>query len=574
MPRHWKITPPWSGCREAAQRMGISPLVTQLLHSRGISDADDVRTFLHPELKGLHGPEELPGATQAAEIIARKIKDRKRIVIYGDYDVDGITATSILWHLLRLAGGDVSFYIPHRLEEGYGLNGDALKHLHRDGADTVITVDCGITSVAEAALARELGLTLIVTDHHAPGPTIPDADAIVHPRVDGDYPNPDLCGAGVAFKLAWALAKTLSQAERVQPEFRKFLLDAMGLVALGTVADVVPLTGENRILTRFGLMGLPDSTLPGIVAMIDSLRLDDRKIDSEKVGFWMAPRLNAAGRMGHAQLAVELLTRADEQRAREILLYLEDQNRSRQTIERRIFKQACEKIDKHNLAGDARRAIVLASDQWHPGVIGIVASRVVERYNRPTLLIALKEGEGQGSGRSIRHFELHQALADCAEHLISFGGHAMAAGLKIESGKVDAFADAFVECANRVLTGKDLDPALRLDAEVSLSEMTEPVVRELHRLAPFGMGNPKPKFASAMLELDGEPRTVGKSGDHLQINFTDGRTRRKAIAFRAKEMLQPLKDHRRCRVAFEPVLNTFNGRTSVELSVIDFEFPD
>jgi len=574
MPRHWKITPPWSGCREAAQRMGISPLVTQLLHSRGISDAEDVRTFLHPELKGLYGPEELPGATQAAEIIARKIKDRKRIVIYGDYDVDGITATSILWHLLRLAGGDVSFYIPHRLEEGYGLNGDALKYLHRDGTDTVITVDCGITSVAEAVLARELGLTLIVTDHHAPGPTIPDADAIVHPRVNGDYPNPDLCGAGVAFKLAWALAKTLSQAERVQPEFRQFLLDAMGLVALGTVADVVPLTGENRILTRFGLMGLPDSTLPGIVAMIDSLCSDDRKIDSEKVGFWMAPRLNAAGRMGHAQLAVELLTRADEQRAREILLYLEDQNRSRQTLERKIFKQACEKIEKYHLASDARRAIVLASDQWHPGVIGIVASRVVERYTRPTILIALKEGEGQGSGRSVRHFELHQALSDCAEHLISFGGHAMAAGLKIESGKVDAFADAFVECANHLLTGKDLDPALRLDAEVGLSEMTEPVVRELHRLAPFGMGNPKPKFASAMLELDGEPRTVGKSGDHLQIRFTDGRTRRKAIAFRSKEMLQPLLDHRRCRVAFEPVLNTFNGRTSVELSVIDFAFPD
>jgi single-stranded-DNA-specific exonuclease len=302
--------------------------------------------------------------------------------------------------------------------------------------------------------------------------------------------------------------------------------------------------------------------------------LENQKIDSEKVGFWLAPRLNAAGRMGHAQLAVELLTRADEQRAKEILLYLEDQNRGRQSLERRIFKQACEKIDKHNLASDAHRAIVLASEQWHPGVIGIVASRVVERYNRPTILIALKEGEGQGSGRSIKHFALHQALADCAEHLISFGGHAMAAGLRIEEGRIEPFADAFVQRANQALTGKDLDPALHLDAEVSLSEMTEPVVRELHRLAPFGMGNPKPKFASAMLELDGEPRAVGKSGEHLQIQFTDGRTRRKAIAFRAREMLQPLIDHRRCRVAFEPVLNTYNGRTSVELSVIDFAFPD
>ncbi len=574
MPKNWTITPPWSQCAATARRLGIHPLLAQVLHNRGVANEDAVRIFLNPELKTLLAPEALPGAVKAADIIVGKIRQRRPIVIYGDYDVDGITATAILWHLLTMAGACVSFYVPHRLEEGYGVNAEALRQIRLDGADTVITVDCGITAVEEAKVAREIGLTLIVTDHHAPGPVLPEADAIVHPAVDGGYANPDICGAGVAFKLAWAIARTLSQCERVRPEFRKFLIDATSLAALGTIADVVPLAGENRVLARFGLLGVNNTRLTGLRALIESARLADQKIDSEHVGFWLAPRLNAAGRMGHAQLAVELLTLADAARAKEIASYLESQNRGRQSIERDIFKKACEKIEAGNLASDARRAIVLAGENWHAGVIGIVASRIVDRYCRPTVLISLGNGQGQGSARSIRHFEMHRALAECAEHLDAFGGHAMAAGLRIRHEHIEAFTKSFVDLANRTLTAKDLDPALRLDAEVALNDLPDSLVHEMQKLAPFGMGNPKPRFASGMLELSGEPRVVGKDARHVQFALTDGRIVRKAIAFNQKDALQPLLDHRRCRVAFEPIIDTYNGRTSVKLQVIDMAFPE
>lgn len=573
MPGTWIISPPWPQREEAARRLGKPPLIAQLLYNRGIDDPGTARAFLNPELKLLHPPEALPGATAAAEIIARAVRDRRRIVIYGDYDVDGTTGTAILWHVLKLADADVSYYIPHRLEEGYGLNGDALRQLHDEGAGLVITVDCGITAVEEARLARELGLPLIITDHHAPGAELPEADALVHPGVDPGYPNRDLCGAGVAFKLAWAIAQKVCQSDRVTPAFREFLVSAVGLVALGTIADVVPLVDENRILARFGLSGLRESQMPGLQALIDSARLSDQKINSEHVGFWLAPRLNAAGRMGHARLAAELLTHADATRAREIALYLEEQNRGRQSVERRILKEAMEQIEAQDLASDAHRAIVLAADGWHAGVIGIVAARIVDRWHRPTVMIALENGEGQGSARSIPHFALHEALAECSEHLDAHGGHAMAAGLRIQREKVPAFTEAFVGRANQNLTGKDLLPTLRLDAEVTLGELTEPLVQEIERMAPFGMGNPKPRFASSWLELDREPRVVGKNGGHLQFSLTDGRISRKAIAFGKADLLQPLVDHRRCRVAFEPILNTFNGRTSVELRVRDMAFP-
>ncbi|MHC4441334.1 MAG: single-stranded-DNA-specific exonuclease RecJ [Planctomycetota bacterium] len=573
MPKEWIIASPWPGRADAAQQLGVPPLISQLLYNRGIVETEQARTFLNPDLKLLHDPHLLTGTQKAAQIIAEKIQQNKKMVVYGDYDVDGITATSILWHLLTLAGADVSFYIPHRLEEGYGLNAEALHQLHSQGADTIITVDCGITAQDEAQTARQIGLTLIVTDHHALAETMPDADAVVHPALDQNYPNPNLCGAGVAFKLAWAVAKNLSNAQRVNPQFRQFLIDAVGLVALGTIADIVPLTGENRILTRFGLSSLADSKLVGLKALIESARLNNTKINSEHVGYWLAPRLNAAGRMGHAQLAVELLTRANQERAKEIALYLEEQNRNRKTLENRIFKEACERIDCENLASDSQRAIVLASTGWHAGVIGIVASRIIDRYHRPTVMIALEDGEGQGSARSIRHFELHKTLADCSQHLIAHGGHAMAAGLRIKQENIEPFTQAFIQRANNLLTGKDLEPVLRLDAEVPLAELTEPVVKLIHRLAPFGTSNPKPKFASAELQLDGEPRTVGRSGEHLQFGLTDGKVRRKAIAFGKKDRLQELLDHRRCRVAFVPILNTFNGKTSVELQVIDFVFP-
>lgn len=573
MSKSWSIAPAWPGCREAALRFGVSPLVAQVLFNRGVIEPENVKGFLDPKLTHLHAPESLPGVSQAADLIARAVRDHTLIVIYGDYDADGLTGTAILWHLLTLAGASVSYYIPHRIEEGYGLNSEAVRQIRQNGAGLLITVDCGITAIEQVRLARELGLAVVVTDHHAFDGPLPDADAIVHPRAGKGYPNPDLCGAGVAFKLAWAVARSLCGTEKVAPRFREFLVDAIGLVALGTIADVVPLTGENRILARHGLTGLGRSKLTGIIALIEAARLTDQKLDSEHVGFWLAPRLNSAGRMAGGELAAELLTSATPQRAREIALLLEQHNRERKNLERRIYEEACEIIETHKLASDARRGIVLASESWHAGVIGIVASRVVDRYRRPTVIIALDQGQGQGSGRSIPHFELNRALADCKEHLIAFGGHAMAAGLRIAGDQIESFTEAFVARANQRLTAQDLEPALRLDAEATLSELSEQTVRQLEQLAPFGQGNPRPRFASGTLELDGEPRVMGPSGEHISFHLTDHRNRCRAIAFNQKDCLPALLEHRRCRVAFTPKINTFRGSLDVEIQVADIRCP-
>lgn len=573
MSTEWRIAPDWPDREAAARSWGVSPLIAQLLYNRDITDTAQAKSFLQPKLTDLHEPHTLPGSEAAAERIARAVRDGEKIVIYGDYDVDGITASAILWHVLRLADADVDLYVPHRLEEGYGLNTGALDKIYEDGGRLLISVDCGITACDAARHAREIGLEMIITDHHVPHSELPDCCAIVHPTALGDSPNPHLCGAGVAFKLAWVVAQKLSKASKVSPEFREFLLSATGLAALGTIADVVPLTGENRVIAHFGLASLPHSQNPGIQALIDSAGLTGETIDSYAVGFKLGPRINAAGRMGHARLAVELLTRAGTDRAREIALYLEEQNRARRTLERKITKQAKEMVIAAEMHRDHCRAITLAHEDWHAGVIGIVASRLVDEFHRPVVMISLNNGVGQGSARSVRHFELDVALQQCGEHLLSYGGHRMAAGLKIESGKIDAFREAFAACANNRLTAQDLQPALRVDAAVSLADLTDPTVRAILRLGPFGAGNPKPRLASKWLDLEGEPRCVGKTQDHLQFALRDGKVVRKAIGFGLGKRLQELRDHRRCRVAFQPIINSYRGSDTVELQVADIQFP-
>ncbi len=574
MPEQWQIAPPWPQREEAARAWGVSALVAQILHNRGIRDAAQAKAFLFPKLTDLYDPLTLPGAERAAERIARAVRDGEKIVVYGDYDVDGITGSAILWHTLRLSQAHVDLYVPHRLEEGYGINTESLEKIRQDGGQLVISVDCGITACHAAQRAREIGLDLIITDHHMPHDQLPDCYQIVHPTAMGDSPNHDLCGAGVAFKLAWVIAQKLSQASKVSPQFREFLLSATGLAALGTVADVVPLTGENRVIAHYGLAGLPHSSLVGLQALIESAGLVGETIDSYAVGFRLAPRLNAAGRMGHARLAVELLTRADLNRAREIALYLEEQNRARRALEQKITKQAKEMVRQAQMDRDHCRAITLAHRGWHAGVIGIVAARLVDEFHRPVVLISLDNGMGQGSARSVRHFELDLALEQCREHLLSYGGHRMAAGLKIESHKVKAFREAFSAYANNRLTARDLMPALRIDAQVHLAELNEPTVRAILELGPFGTSNPKPRLTSDWLELEGEPRCVGQTRDHLQFALRDGQVMRKAIGFGLAKHLQALRDHRRCKVAFEPIINSFTGRQTIELQVIDIQFPD
>ncbi len=571
--KEWILSPVSVDLEKASRQWDVSNLVAQLLINRGLSHDAGSEHFLFPQLSHLHAPETLPGADQAAALIVEAIAAKQRIAIYGDYDVDGITGTAILWHILMQAGADVCFYVPHRIEEGYGLNIDAVRRLIEDGASLIISVDCGITAVDVADVVNEAGAQLIITDHHTPRVTLPQAAAIVHPRVGGESPNPDLAGAGVAFKLAWAIAKKLSGADRVSPEYRQLMLTMLPLAALGTIADMVPLDGENRVIAKHGLAAMATSSLPGVQALIKCAGMRGSTVSDYDVGFKLSPRINAAGRMGHARLAVELFTRADETRANEIALYLEEHNRSRQATERRVVKQACEMVDKANLAGDARRAIVLASEGWHSGVIGIVASRLVNRYQRPTVVISLDGDLGQGSARSIPGFHLADALSTCEAHLESCGGHAAAAGLRISLKNLEAFTEQFVTLANQTLTGKDLIPKLRLDAMAGLDELTLPVMEVVKHMGPFGTGNPKPRLATDWIELANEPRCVGRGGEHLQATFRDKGLTLKAIGFGLARHIEDLKQYRRCQVAFEPIVNEYNGRRSVEMQMLDIRFP-
>ena len=600
-PKRWIIAPPNARAGELAERLKTSPVIAQILLNRGIGQADECFAFLRPSLKCLHDPALMPNLAKAAARVARAIRERERIVIYGDYDVDGITATAILWHAIKILGGEVDFYIPHRIDEGYGLNTAAINDIIDRGAKLIISVDCGVTAVEQARVAKERGVDLIVTDHHEwheAAPPLTDGAAadehepilprgaytIVHPRLPKDddgvakfYPNRAICGAGVAFKLAWGVGQVMTGAARVSDEFRAYLLEATALAALGTIADVVPLVDENRILAAFGLGGLKASKLLGIQALIESAGLTGQTLDSYHVGFLLAPRLNACGRMGHAREAVEMLTSADHDRAVEIATYLETQNRDRQTMEKGILDAAIAQIEEQKLDGDDCRAIVLGGHGWHPGVIGIVASRIVDRFCKPTILIAFNENNGsgvigQGSGRSIAGFHLARALEQCGELLEAYGGHEMAAGLKIRPENFGDFRRCFCAYAMQHLEPEQLIPELKLDAEAELRQVTEALVKDLKRLGPFGHGNRKPVFCSKGLEIAAPPRRVGKAGDHLQLYVRQGSTAMRAIAFGAGDLFEKLKPGVTVDLAFEPTLNVYNGFSSVELEVKDLQF--
>ena len=440
MERKWTFHPhDEAGIRRLGGQLRISPLLAQVLIARGFSQAEAAREFLDAKLSDLHDPSELPGIDAAADLIVQAIQDKRRITIYGDYDVDGVTGTSILWHCLQLSNATVDYYIPCRLEEGYGLNIAALQQLHEeDPKRLVVSVDCGIASVAEAALAKDIGLDLIITDHHHIGSELPNALVLVHPRLPGStYPFGELCGAGVAFKLAWAICQRLGDGKKASPRMREFLKQAVGLAALGTVADVVPLLGENRVIVRYGLQSLREQSSLGMKALLGITGLLDKpEIRADDIGFGLGPRINAAGRLGQARLAVELLTTENSERATKLAEYLNTLNDNRKTVERRILKQAKEMVAE-NPQWESHKTLVLAHHDWHPGVIGIVASRVTEEFSKPTVLVALRDdGTGQGSGRSWAGFDLYSGLSSCREHVVSFGGHKAAAGVRLKASAV------------------------------------------------------------------------------------------------------------------------------------------
>lgn len=571
---------------DLAGRLKASPIIAQLLLNRGLSETQACFDFLRPSLRSLHDPAAIPGLNKASERIARAIAEKKKIVVYGDYDVDGITATTILWHAIRRLGGVVDYYIPHRLEEGYGLNAEAIEQICRDGAGLIVSVDCGVTAIEPARVAQRCGVDLIITDHHEwreaehhgtaepAGAVLPECFAIVHPRLPGDwpaYPNPHLCGAGVAFKLAWGIGLACAGAAKCSEDFRNFLVEATALAALGTIADVVPLIGENRVLAHFGLGGLKASTLTGIRALIASANLTGQNLDSFHVGFLLAPRLNACGRMGHARLAVEMLTTADEPKANEIATFLEQQNRQRQAVEKKILDEALKQIETLDLAAPGKCAIVLGAEGWHPGVIGIVASRIVDRFHRPTLMIGLNNGIGQGSGRSIAGFHLAHALQACGDYLDGHGGHEMAAGLKMQADRFEEFRTAFTEYAGKVMRPELLVPELRIDCPAELKQITTTLVTDMARLGPFGHANRRPLLVCQNVTLASTPKRVGKTGDHLQLLVRQGDQTMKCIAFNFAQHLDRLKQGTALNLAVEPSINEYNGWVNVELEVKDIQ---
>ena len=579
MPKRWHIRPHDRTAVAALERSaGVPSIVAALLAARGVSDAAAVTSFLGGKLSDLRDPETLPGVPDAADRILSAARAGRKIVVYGDYDADGMCATAILMSCLDALDAQASWYVPDRLEEGYGLNATALETLAAQGTSLVVTVDCGIASVAEAARARELGLELIVTDHHTFADTLPEAAVLVHPRLPGaGYPFGELCGAGVAFKLAWAIATRASGAKQVTPRLREMLLKSIGLAALGTVADVVPLLDENRIFVKHGLECLRQRGGPGLARLMELAKLHEKsQLDSEDVAFRLAPRLNAAGRLGQAACGIELLTTADATRAETLANYVHELNARRETEERSIqlaaAKQAKERFDP-----DRDPALVLADRGWHAGVIGIVAGRLAERFHRPVVMIAQDSLQGRpatGSVRSVPGFDVHEALVACREHLVTCGGHAAAAGLRITDDKIEAFREAFCAEVDRRLPQSLRQAQLTIDGETTLAGLTLSTVEQLERLAPFGQANRRPVLSAAGVSLVEPPRVIGSGNRHIAMQFIQHGARVRGVAFGGAEWLDHLPPPGQpFHVAFKPKINEFRGRRTAEMEVIDWR-PD
>ncbi len=573
----WGPQPTATGAQLASQ---LEPLAARVLAVRGLTDPQASAAFLNPSLMHLHDPALVPGLDRAAERILGALRQGEPIVVYGDYDVDGVSATAILHHTLRALSpqADLRTYVPHRIDEGYGLNAPALEQLAADGAKVVVSVDCGITAIEAAAAAARAGLDLIITDHHNPpteGDELPAAYALVHPRLPGSvYPFGDLCGAGVAFKLAWRLCTLHCGGGRVRPDLRSLLIELLAFASLGVVADVVPLLGENRVIARFGLARIKHSKLIGLAALVGAAGLSGDQIESEHVGFVLGPRLNACGRMGHARDAVELFTTADETRAAEIARSLCRMNDERRAAEQRVVEHAAELAEAAGMTSGDRRAIVLSHPDWHPGVLGIACSRLVERFHRPTILMQTRHGECHGSGRSIEGFSLHAALARCGGLLTRFGGHDMAAGLQVAEAGLGTFVEAFLRDAGEHLDPDLLNRRLSVDCEALLSEMTPAATRQLDLMAPFGQANPRPRILVRAVHTASAAEPLGAEGKHLALRLRQGHPRGGAVLLRAVawnwgHARESFPAGVELDAVLTPKLNEWNGSVRVEPEVVD-----
>lgn len=573
MERRWRVRERDPGAeRRLARELGVSTALAALLRNRGLVRPEAARAWLQPDLRELEQPLELPDMEAAATRLARAVRDREPVLIYGDYDVDGMVGTVILFNLLRLAGARVATHIPNRLHDDYSFGGDGVERLLRrePRPALVVTVDHGISATEAVEHLARAGVDVLVTDHHEPPDVLPEgAVALVNPKLPGcTAANTSPCGAAVAFKLAWATAQKLSGLQRVTQEFRDYLVEAMSMVALATVADVVPLTGENRILCHHGLRGMTASSNPGIRALIRNARLSGRSISAVHCGFRLGPRLNAAGRMGMAQVALELLTTSDPARARALADRLEEANKERRRLERELLEHILGLPEMDGF--DSGHGICLGASGWHHGVIGIVASRLVERFHVPVLIAGFNGSRGRASARSIPTVHLRDLLADLAEHLLGFGGHAGAAGCSLEHASFPRFREAFHERTAELLKAQPYVPSLDIDLELPFKRIRRPLLEELERLAPHGEGNPEPCFLTRGVQVAGRPRIMGRDQRHLAFFARhDGQVLR-AVFFGGASWADRLRaPETSVNICYRIKENDFNGSGALELHVLD-----
>ncbi len=538
------------------------PILRQILFNRGIANSDEAETFLSAQPNYDTDPFQMKGMRAAVDRIHAALANREPIAVYGDYDVDGVTATALLVQFLRTLGGDVREYIPNRFDEGYGLNNDALTALANDGVRLVITVDCGVRSPDEARHARDLGLDLIISDHHEPSGGLPDALAVLNPKQDGDeYPEKYLAGVGIAYKIAEALLLDDGPLTVNRPQ----LNDYLDLVALGTVADLAPLTGENRVLVRKGLEQMRQTSRQGLFSLANVSGTDIRKANATTIGFTLGPRLNASGRLDSALASYHLLTTTDVKEAGDLSIKLNQQNIERQKLTKEIQTQA----EALAMEGQADAFLLFAvSPEFNHGVVGLAASRLTETYYRPAIVGHFGEETTRCSCRSIPEFHITKALDECADLLVRHGGHAAAAGFTVRNENLSALVDRLRSIAKRELDGCDLRASMSADVEVPLSQLTFSLIEQLERLQPTGYGNPEPVFISRKVKVQGA-RAVGADGKHLKLSLTDGRFTFDAIGFRLGDLLPNLPPMVDVLYTFE--VNEYNGRKSLQLNLKDIK---
>ena len=544
---------------ELSDKIKISPEISQILKNRGIKDERDSEIFMNPSLDYLRDPFLMKDMDKAVDRIKKAIDNNESIFIYGDYDVDGVSSTSILCLYFDSIDYPVSYYIPNRLEEGYGINEEAIRKINEQGCKLIISVDCGITSVKEVELANELGIDVIITDHHECQSEIPNAYAVVNPKQeDCNYPFDMLCGCGVAFKLIQALTP--------EDVFKTTMYNYLEIATLATICDIVPLVDENRIIVKNGLKLMKEGKNLGLRELIKICGVDTEKIGSSHIGFAIGPRINASGRLGYSYLGVQLFTTKDEHEAHEIARMLEEKNNERQMIEAKMYHEA-EEIIKSNERYESDKVLVIANEGWQHGIIGIVASKLTEKYYKPTILLTIEDGEATGSARSIKGFSIFDALMKCKDLLNKFGGHDQAAGLGLDADKVDTLRDEVNKIADYNLTSEDMIENINVEFELSEDKVSLDLVDELHKLEPFGLSNPSPRFIMRNLVLD-DIFTLGKNKQHLKLNVYNENTY-ECIGFNMAHLKENFNPGDKVDILFQLDENNYMGNRTVQFLLKD-----